>query len=80
MIGSSDHERAQLVERGGARLHGATALEQEQAQVLTSTTPAGNTQALACQQPPRGQSRVDQIALPTPALLATRARAKKLGL
>ena len=29
MIGSSDQERAQLVEGGGARLHGAAALEQE---------------------------------------------------
>ena len=68
LIGSGDQERAQLVEGGVARLHGAAALEQEQAQVLAPTTAAGKAQALAAEQPPRSQSGVDQIALATPPL------------
>jgi hypothetical protein len=75
MVGSGDQERAQLVEGGGARLHGAAAFEQEQAQVLAPTTTAGKAQTLTAEQPARGQSSVDQITLPTPALLAARALA-----
>src|SRR5688572_2855432 len=75
VIGGGDEERAQLVEGGGARLHGAATLEQEQTQILAPTTPAGSAQALAAEEPARGQSRVDQIALPTAALLAPRALA-----
>jgi hypothetical protein len=71
-IGSGNQKRVQLVEGGVARLHGAASLEQEQAQVLALTAAPGKAQAFAAQQPPRGQSRVDQIALPTPALLAAR--------
>jgi hypothetical protein len=47
LIGGADEDRAQLVECGGARLHGAATLEQEQAQILAPTTPAGQAQALA---------------------------------
>src|SRR5712691_5616547 len=72
VIGSGNQESVQLVEGGGARLHGAAALEQEQAQVLASTTTAGKAQAFAAQQPPRSQSGVDQIALATPTLLPAR--------
>ncbi len=64
VIGSGDRECVQLVEGGGACLHGAATLEQEQAQVLAPTTAAGNAQALTADQPPRGQTRVDQIPLP----------------
>jgi len=72
VIGSGDKGRAQLVEGGVARLHRAAALEQEQAQVLAPTTTAGKAQPLAAEQPPRSQTGVDQIALPTPPLLAPR--------
>jgi hypothetical protein len=62
MIGSG-HQECQLVEGGGARLQGAAPLEQEQAQLFAPSSAAGNAQALAAEQPPRGQRRVDQIAL-----------------
>ena len=75
VIGGGDEDRAQLVEGGSARLHGAATLEQEQTQILAPTTPAGNAQALAGEQPARGQSRVDEIVLPPPPLLAARALA-----
>src|SRR4029077_11037072 len=73
VIGRSHHQSAQLVEGGVARLHRAATLEQEQAQILTPATAAGNAQAFAAEQPPRRQSRIDQIALATPALLPARA-------
>jgi len=38
--------------------------------ILAPTAAAGKAQAFAAQQPPRGQSGVDQVAFPTPALLA----------
>ena len=75
MIGGGDEDRAQLVAGGGACLHGAATLEQEQAQILAPTTPAGKAQALTAEEPARGQSRVEQIALPASALLAARALA-----
>jgi hypothetical protein len=65
----------QLVEAGVPRLHGTAALEQEQAQVLASTIPAGKAQALAREQPARGQGRVDEVVLPPPSVLAPRALA-----
>jgi len=40
VVGGGDEERAQLVEGGGARLHGAATLEQEQTQILAPTTAA----------------------------------------
>ena len=64
-----------MVESGGAGLHGAAALEQEQAQVLAPTAPAGKAQALAGEQAARGEGGVNQIALAPPALLAARALA-----
>jgi hypothetical protein len=50
VIGRSHHQSAQLIEGGVARLHRATTLEQEQAQVLAPTTAAGNAQAFAAEQ------------------------------
>jgi hypothetical protein len=64
VLGSGDHERAQLVEGGVSRLHGTAPLEREQAQILASTTAAGKAQALAAEQPPGGQSRVELVRHP----------------
>jgi len=75
VIGRSDEKRAQLVEAGVPRLQRPAALEQEQAQVLASSTAAGKAQPFAAEQPPRSQSRVDQIALAASALLTARTLA-----
>jgi hypothetical protein len=72
LIGSGDEQRAQLVESGGARLHGASTLEQEQAQVLAPAASTRNAEPLAGEQPSRSQSRVDQVALATAPLLTPR--------
>jgi hypothetical protein len=75
VLGGGDEDSAQLVEGGGARLHGAAAFEQEQAQVLAPAASTGKTQALASEQAARSEGRVDEIALPSLALLAARALA-----
>ncbi len=75
VLRGGDQDRAQLIEGSGARLRGAAALEQKQAQVLAPTAPAGKAQALAGEQAARGEGSVDQIALAPPALLAARALA-----
>jgi hypothetical protein len=68
LVGSGNEEGAQLVERCRARLHRASTLEQEQAQVLAPAATARKAEPVASEQPWRGQSRVDQVALSSPAL------------
>jgi hypothetical protein len=75
VLGGGEEDSAQLVEGGGACLHGAATLEQKQAQVLAPTASARKAQALAREQAARGEGGVDQVALAAPALLAARALA-----
>jgi hypothetical protein len=47
LIGSGEEKRAQLVEGGGASLHGASTLEEKEAQILAPATTASKAEPRA---------------------------------
>src|SRR5207253_3302104 len=72
-LGCGHQRRLQLVERGGASADRAAPLEQQQAQVLsTSDRAARAAKPLAGKQAPGGEQSVDQVAFTAPALAALR--------
>jgi hypothetical protein len=68
LLGSGHDERAQLIESGGTRPDRASALEQEQAQVLAPAASAREREPRASEQAPRGRDRIDRVVLAPPAL------------
>src|SRR5262245_34153581 len=70
-IGSGDKNRAELIQGRVPGLHRATALKQQQSQLLAATGAPGKAQPFTAQQSAGSKRRVDQIALPSPPLPST---------